>query len=512
MFALALAVAAACAALGCDSGSQRSTQPNLLLVTVDSLRADRLGCYGGTPGVGARICALGDDGIRYVWAFATASTSAPAVATILTSRYPSEHGVRAAPASFLRSNIITLAEELRAAGYLTTAVVSSPELNRSRNLHQGFARFDDRMSETRGTGHLTRQAAETTDAALASVRGTERPWFLWVHYRDLHGPYASPADGPTAWPSAPGRSFDQAIDRELPILDDESGRGGIPRSQAIDGLSRRSHYEAVYDEVLRRVDREIGRLLDELQARTTLSECCSRRITAWPSEKTTAISSTVTLWGWSRSGFRCCGDRPASARRRPDGAERGIPGDVLSSPRTPTDVRAGEHPRGRPTLLAAGDVPASEAFAGHRLPSKASEAPSDRIEPLFAEHPRRIALVSGSHYYARDREASLIVVTNGGDGEPPPRRGRPRASGRPDRRAVGALGRGRERGLGAPQSRLPAASFLRSGAPRGNCPLPRATGRGLHRVRGSPIRVKNHPSSNAHDLGTLYLLDFFWDL
>jgi len=416
MFALALAVAAACAALGCDNGSQRSTQPNLLLVTVDSLRADRLGCYGGTPGVGARICALGDDGIRYAWAFATASTSAPAVATILTSRYPSEHGVRAAPASFLRSNTITLAEELRAAGYLTTAVVSSPELNRSRNLHQGFAHFDDRMSETRGTGHLTRQAAETTDAALASVRGTERPWFLWVHYRDLHGPYASPADGPTAWPSAPGRSFDQASDRELPILDDESGRGGIPRSQAIDGLSRRSHYEAVYDEVLRRVDREIGRLLDELQARDDpfgVLLTADHGLAFGEDDRYLVHGHSLGLEQirvpllWQPPRFSKAGGQASS-----ESPERlsSLPPRQIFQPVSTLAVA--------PTLLAAGDVPASEAFAGRRLPSKASEAPSDRIEPLFAEHPRRIALVSGSHYYARDREASLIVVTNGGDGEP----------------------------------------------------------------------------------------------
>jgi hypothetical protein len=71
-----------------------------------------------------------------------------------------------------------------------------------------------------------------------------------------------------------------------------------------------------------------------------------------------------------------------------------------------------------PTLLAAGGIPVSGAISGPGLPFDPSEATSDRIEPLFAEHPQRIALVAGSHYYARDRAARLLVGTGSEDGEP----------------------------------------------------------------------------------------------
>jgi arylsulfatase len=408
-----IATAAALGLAGC--GGDGSVQPNLLLVTVDSLRADRLGCYGGEPGVGARICALGDGGIRYAWAFATASTSAPAVASILTSRYPSDHGVQADPVNFLRSSSISLAEELRAAGYLTAAVVSSPELNRSRNLHQGFAHFDDRMSESRGVGHLSRQAVETTDAALAWLRSAESPWFLWVHYRDLYGPYEAVDDLPAAARPAALGSLGRTLDRELPVLDHESGRGGIPPSQAIAGLTRRSHYEAAYDGVLRRVDREIGRLIDELEAeapRLGVLLTADHGMAFGEDDRYLVHGHSLgleqirvpLLW------------RPPRGMAA-NGAAEGSPASPSSLvPRQmfePVSTLAAA-----PTLLAAAGVHASEVFAGRPLPSAASEAVSDRIEPLFAEHPLRIALISGTHYYARDRAARLTIATGEMDGEP----------------------------------------------------------------------------------------------
>ena len=78
--------------LGC-SVPEPVPGPNLLLITVDTLRADRLGCYGGDPAVGTAICSLSDPGERYVWALSPAPSTAPAIASILTSRYPSFHGV-----------------------------------------------------------------------------------------------------------------------------------------------------------------------------------------------------------------------------------------------------------------------------------------------------------------------------------------------------------------------------------------------------------------------------------
>ena len=89
MLALVMLVLASATA-GC---SEPAKPPNLLLITVDTLRPDRLACYGGPPDVGRAICALADDGTRFQWAISTAPYTAPSIASILTSQYPAYHGV-----------------------------------------------------------------------------------------------------------------------------------------------------------------------------------------------------------------------------------------------------------------------------------------------------------------------------------------------------------------------------------------------------------------------------------
>jgi len=128
-------VAGICAALalasGCDDANflgEAPTRPNLLLITVDTLRADRLECYGGEPAVGAFLCGLAHAGTRFEWALSTAPYTAPSVASILTGQYPSVHGVTQTANSYLRAEADTLAEQLQDAGYQTAAFVSNPIL------------------------------------------------------------------------------------------------------------------------------------------------------------------------------------------------------------------------------------------------------------------------------------------------------------------------------------------------------------------------------------------------
>jgi arylsulfatase A-like enzyme len=173
--------------------------PNLLLITVDTLRPDRLECYGGEPGVGAAICALAEHGTRFQWAIAAAPYTGPSIASILTSRYPADHGVTQSALSYLREANVTVAEALRAAGYLTAAFVSNPVVDKSRSLDQGFAVYDQRMRqrERNRPRYVERIAQDATDAALAWAQvAASEPWFLWVHFQDPHGPYDPPVVSP----------------------------------------------------------------------------------------------------------------------------------------------------------------------------------------------------------------------------------------------------------------------------------------------------------------------------
>ncbi len=89
--------------LGACAGAE-APRPNLLLITVDTLRADALACYGGQPDVGTALCALAERGTRFAWGISTAPSTAPSIASILTSRYPSDHGVT----ELFRPRILTL--------------------------------------------------------------------------------------------------------------------------------------------------------------------------------------------------------------------------------------------------------------------------------------------------------------------------------------------------------------------------------------------------------------------
>jgi hypothetical protein len=156
------------------------TAPSLLLITTDSLAAQALPCYGGPGGPGRAICTLADRGALFVWAFSTEPVRAQAAATLLTSLSAGEHGLTPSAATFLRSDVRTLATELSAAGLATAAFVSAPELNRSRNFQLGFDRYEVTAAASPGAA-----AAGTSDAFrawLQARRPQEQAWFAWLHY------------------------------------------------------------------------------------------------------------------------------------------------------------------------------------------------------------------------------------------------------------------------------------------------------------------------------------------
>lgn len=362
-----LAIVAACAPPAPEG------PPNLLLITVDTLRADRLACYGGAPDVGNTICSIGDSGARFVWAFASASSTGPSVASILTSQYPSEHRVTQFTTTRMPDEALTVAEVLSQAGYATAAFVSNPVLRRARNFDQGFDLYDDEMTrrEPNRPNWREREAAAATEAALLWARNTEGPWFLWIHYQDPHGPYTAP-DG-----TAGG---DAAGDPPLPVLQDHSGWRGIPAYQRIPGLFTARAYERRYADEIRYLDRQVRRLLDGL---AEVGDEPSVVLTADHGE---AFGEDEFYFAHGHSlGLD---QIRVPLLYRSSGRERGR-GRVVEQPASILDVA--------PTLLAEAGLPAPERFRGHSL-SRTDHTP--RL--LFAEHRLRIAMITGRTYYARD--------------------------------------------------------------------------------------------------------------
>lgn len=202
------------------------SRPNLLLITLDTTRRDRLGAYGSGAGLTPSLDRLAREGLVAENAVAPVPLTLPSHATILTGLEPPRHGVRGNDDYVLPATETTLAEHLRSLGYGTYAVVASSVLASSQGLSQGFDRYDEPPppgdAKTNEGGYAAhnrqRAAAEVTDAALAFVRdaGT-RPFFLWAHYYDAHAPYRPPEPWSARYAAAP-------YDGEIAYMDSEIGR------------------------------------------------------------------------------------------------------------------------------------------------------------------------------------------------------------------------------------------------------------------------------------------------
>jgi len=195
----------------------------VVLVTLDTVRADRTEPYGARDAATPTLAALAAEGVVFEHAFAAAPVTLPAHATLLTGLHPPQHGVRHNGIHRLGAEATTLAERLAERGYRTAAFVSAAVLERRFGLDQGFDVYDADLS--RGRPRSPRAVAErpagaTVDAALAWLGGLPddgRPLFLWVHLYDPHADYEPPE------PYAE-RFRERPYDGEIAYADAEAGR------------------------------------------------------------------------------------------------------------------------------------------------------------------------------------------------------------------------------------------------------------------------------------------------
>lgn len=234
------------ASSGCDRSVDANRPPNVLLITIDTLRQDHASFQGYERDTMPRLEAFAREGARIDEAYAPTATTAPTHATILTSLYPIGHGLRK-NGQLLHDELETLAETLGGAGFHTSGIVSSFVLDAKFGFAQGFDAYDDdfdpaaaTMTKPRWQDHdveaFDQPANLTTDKAirwLADERRPAAPFFLFVHYFDPHSPYTAPE------PFASTFTADHHSDLER-------------RTAAYDG-------EIVF------TDREIGRLLNYLE-------------------------------------------------------------------------------------------------------------------------------------------------------------------------------------------------------------------------------------------------------
>jgi arylsulfatase A-like enzyme len=236
----------------CDS-------PSIILILVDTLRADHLGTYGHTRFTSPELDAHARRGAVFERAFATSPWTLPTVASLFTGVLPSAHGAgrvlhagRAAHHAQMRETIPTLAEHLRAFGYRTYAVAGNPNLHPRFGMARGFEAFNYHAGDPR----RIRRADVIVDEALTLVRRAHgAPFFLFVHFFDPHMNYDPP-------PPVRGR-FTAGLDPgrlTLPFAETERLAAGLRLTRA-----EQEWVGAAYDEEIAFVDMQLGRFFQRLQ-------------------------------------------------------------------------------------------------------------------------------------------------------------------------------------------------------------------------------------------------------
>ncbi len=202
---------------GCAAPRER----NVLLVTLDTVRADHVGAYGYAAATTPSLDRLAAEGVRFARAQAAAPLTLPSHATMLSGQLPPRHGLRQNGVPVAGGGLATLAGHLRGAGYRTGAFVGSFVLDRRFGLAAGFEHYDDEVErDVAATAGLEaeRPGRVVVDRALAWLEARdERPFVVWVHLYDAHAPYEPPEPHASAHPGRP-------YDGEIAAVDAEVGR------------------------------------------------------------------------------------------------------------------------------------------------------------------------------------------------------------------------------------------------------------------------------------------------
>ncbi|HZP43754.1 MAG TPA: sulfatase [Candidatus Binatia bacterium] len=235
---------------------------NLIVIVIDALRADHLSSYGYARPTSPKLDAFAARAVRFTRAMAPSNRTCSSMPSIWTGLLPSRHGVLDRR-DVLAERFATAAELLRARGYRTGAWCPNPSLDRAFGLAQGWDVYETDFEAAAG-GERTWQAHETASVinarALAFVDATrERPFLLWLHYRDVHGPYLPPPPYDTVFHAPAPRPLSPAEVRARP--------GYLTLPGDADDLE---YYVARYDGGIRYTDERVAQLLAELGRRGVL--------------------------------------------------------------------------------------------------------------------------------------------------------------------------------------------------------------------------------------------------
>ena len=217
----------AAAVVSCSrSRAAKLRNPNVVLITLDTTRADRIGAYGYEKASTPNLDRLAREGILFEECITPTAFTLPSHASMMTGLYPPAHGVRLNGDAALADSQITLAERLSESGYRTGAFVGAFVLDGRWGISQGFQHFDDKFhiapDQKLDLAKVQRPASDVVDAALKWLeQDSSKPFFAWLHMYDAHTPYEPPEPYRSRF-AAGGRSG--MYDGEIAFADSQAGR------------------------------------------------------------------------------------------------------------------------------------------------------------------------------------------------------------------------------------------------------------------------------------------------
>ena len=358
----------------------------VLLITVDTLRADHLSAYGYSLPTSLAIDRLATGGIRFAKAFSGSACTAPATASIMVGRYPSFHTVGVLNGLYQFNPFeLTLAEVMSANGYRTGAIVGNPVLRAEVGFDQGFETYNDKMEGRELNRPKTgeRRSDRVVDLAIDWLEVADaRPSFLWLHFQDPHGPYAPPE----GWDPFRGAEYDQP-GAMLPLGVDQSGYGAIPKYQVLGEERRIAEYVRRYDSEIAFFDDQLNRLMTYLSDRGLLDST----LVVFTADHGEAFGEDGFYFGHSHS----VGPDQVSVPLLVVGP--GVPrGRVVRAPVSNVSVMA--------SILDLVGIEAPEGLVGPSLAGLFGD-PGEDVAPVFFETPNQSGVVHGNVFLRHDRHA-----------------------------------------------------------------------------------------------------------
>lgn len=330
----------------CGGGPQEP--PNILLITIDTLRADHLSAWGYPRETSPFLDEIAAAGVRFAEAQVQWPKTGPSFASIFTATYPRDNGIVRRVGIPLPPSFRMLAEELRDRGYATQAVVANGAVGTDFNFQQGFDEYVESWRREPADGGDDTGARHVTELALELAEGleaAERPYFLWVHYIDPHFPYRPPPkhrdrfQGDAHAGAAAGVEID--VNRKAKRRD----MLGIGSGQVLSGRTDLGFYVARYDAEIAYADEQIRRLWGRLDALGLLENT----VTAVTADHGESLGEHKYFFDHGRFSFQTCLHVPLilHAPRRLDPKVVETPVGLIDLAPTLLQMTGAELPEGR---------------------------------------------------------------------------------------------------------------------------------------------------------------------